>query len=105
MGSSNYRLDISIPSGPPFNLVYNGGFDFNLFDNSPESIPPAFDFRQTVFTRPSHPLHPSETAKILTVPIDLAALYSVQLKNGDIVNIKECDLLPHDPTDTKATLT
>ena len=35
MGSSDYRLDISIPSGPPFQLIYNGGFDFNLFDNSP----------------------------------------------------------------------
>ena len=40
MGSSDYCLNISHPSGPPFGLVYNGDFEFNLFDNSAEAIAP-----------------------------------------------------------------
>jgi hypothetical protein len=99
MGSSDYRLDISIPSGPPFNLIYNGGFDFNLFDNSAEAIPPAFDLGQTAFIQPSHDLHPSESAKILTIPMSLTAPYAVQLNSGDIIDIMECDLQKHDPND------
>jgi len=91
------------PVRPPFNLVYNGGFDFNLFDNTAESVPPAFDLTQTVFIPPSHPYHPSETAKILTIPLDLESPYSVQIKSGDILDVMECDLLPHDPTNTHDT--
>ena len=93
-------LHISHLSGPPFNLVYNGDFDFNLFNNTAETIPPDFDIGQTVFIPPSHPHYPSETTQILTIPIDLASPYSVQIKSCDILNIMECDLLPHDPAAT-----
>ena len=104
MGSSDYRLDISHPSGPPFGLVYNGGFEFNLFDNSAEAIAPAYDLGQSVFISPTHHLHPSETAKILTVPISLSSPYAVQLPSGDIVDIIESDLLPHDPSSSTNTV-
>ena len=103
MGSSDYRLDISHPSGPPFNLVYNGGFDFNLFDNTAQSVPPAFDLGQTVYLPPSHPHHPSETATILAIPLDFESPYSIQIKSGDILDIMECDLLPHYRTNTTDT--
>ena len=99
MGSSDYRLDISHPSGPPFDLVYNGSFDFNLFDNTAEATPPAFDVGQTVFVHLSHVDHPSSTATILTVPVRLSSPHSLQLTDsGDIVVVAECEIMPHNPT-------
>ena len=99
MGSSNYPLDISHPSGPPFDLVYNDGFDFNLFDNTAEAISPAFDGGQIVCVHPSHADHPSRTATILTIPIQLGSLYSLQLlESGDIVDVAEFDIIPYNPT-------
>ena len=48
----------------------------------------------------SHPDHPSTTATVLTVPVHhLTSLYSLQLAgSSDIVEIIECELLPHNPT-------
>jgi len=102
MGSSDYYcLDISHPSGPPFNLFYNGCFEFNLLDNTAEAIPPPFDISQTLFFPPSHPDYPSTTTTVPTVPIHLSSPYSVQItSSGDIIDVTECNLMLHDPQST-----
>ena len=111
MGSSDYCLDISHSSGPPFDLVYNGSFKFNLFNNTAETIPPAFDIGQTVFVPPSHLDYPSTTATVLPIPIHLSSsLHSIQItSSGNIMDVMECNLMPHDPQSTiddiKITLT
>ena len=67
LGSSNYRLDTSHPSGPMLNLTHNGGLIFNLYDPSNNSdIAPAFHLNQTVHLKHSHPNYPSVQATILT---------------------------------------
>ena len=100
MGSSDYRLDISHPSGPPFDLVYNSRFELNLFDSTAKAIPPAFDvtLTLTVFVHLPHPDHPSSTPTVLTVPVYLSSPYSLKLTDsGDIVDIVECDIMLHNP--------
>ena len=98
MGSSDYRLDTLLPSSPPFDLIYNSGFNFNLFDNSIESIKPAFDLGQTVFFPPDHPTYPSQHATVLTIPTSIRAPYSVTCKPSlDIMDVLESVMIPHDP--------
>ena len=100
LGSSDYRLDTSHPSGPMFNLTYNGGLNFHLFDPTDVSdSPPAFHLNQTIYLHPSHPNHPSAQATILTIPTSSSEPYMIQLSESkDIIAINASEILPHNPT-------
>ena len=104
MGSSDYCLNTSLPSGPPCDLVYNGGFNFNLFDNTLKSTPPAFDLGQIVFLPPDHPTDPSQRTTILPIPMTLGTPFSIQCQtSNDIVDVMESEIMPYNPellTDT-----
>ena len=99
LGSSDYHLNTSHPSGPMFNLTYNGGLNFHLFDPSDISdSPPAFRLNQTIYLKPSHLDYPSAQATILTIPTTATDPYMIQLsETKHIINITASDLLPYNP--------
>ena len=42
VGSADYRLDQTVPSGPVFGYSYDGGIDFNLYNTSTNATRPPF---------------------------------------------------------------
>ena len=105
LASSDYRLNISEPSGPQFGLTYDGGPEYQLLTTSIESTSPAFDLGQEVFLSPTHPDHPSSKGIIINVPFDHNQPFTVQLSSShNIVDVPTSELLPHDPTPSTSTL-
>ena len=70
MSSSDYRLNISCPSGPIFNLSYQEPTTYSLYTDSVSTDAPAFDLAQTVYLSPSYNTHPLEKAIVLDVPFN-----------------------------------
>ena len=95
--SSDFKLDTTKPSGPAFNLKYDGGLFFNLYDNDAETIrPPGIDINTTVFVKHYDPPKP---ATVLAVPFDESDVYTVQFQqDGSIHQFQSSSLLDHDPT-------
>mmetsp|Transcript_21148 Transcript_21148/g.26890 ORF Transcript_21148/g.26890 Transcript_21148/m.26890 type:complete len:438 (+) Transcript_21148:1038-2351(+) len=51
ISSLDYRLNPNVPSGPIFNLHYDGCIGFDLYTQSSERLrPPAYDVGQTIFS-------------------------------------------------------
>ena len=80
IGSSDYTLDPSSPSGPTFNLNYNSGINFHLYNpEDPTSVTPSFTIHQPVFVSLKHGSYPSNPATIVNVHIHPDNPYMVQL--------------------------
>ena len=98
LGSSDYRLDTSHPSGPLFGLAYNGNFEFHLLDDSLTSTPPCFDLLQEVYISPQHESSPGLLARVLNIPFHHSDAYSLQVvSTGDIIDVLEGSILPTNP--------
>ena len=100
LGSSDYRLNISGPSGPMFNLKYEQPTTYTLYnDDEVESETPAFDIGQTVHTAPTYLQHPLRKATVIDIPFKRGEMYKLQLsETGSIINALPHDILPYDPS-------
>ena len=98
LGSSNYRLNISCPSGPLVGLKYDKPTSYNLFNDDISTTAPAFDIGQKIVMSPTHLQHPLKKAIILDILFKHGNSYKVQLTEcKTIFDAAPCDLLPHDP--------
>ena len=98
LGSSDYRLSISGPSGPMFGLKYDEPTSYTLYNDDLSTSPPAYDIGQHVFVSPTHLQHPLEKAEILDIPFKHEEPYKLQLKeSGTIIEVLPHDIIPHNP--------
>ena len=66
--STDYKLDITKPPGPVFNLKYDGGIFFNLYNNEADVLrSPGIDINTTVYVQGYDPTKP---ATVIAVPFD-----------------------------------
>ena len=98
MASSDYRLNISCPSGPIFHLEYTEPTAYSLYNDSVVADAPTFNIDQKVYLSPTHLQNPLEPAKIIDIPFRHNDPYSVQLeKDKSIVQVMAFDILPYNP--------
>eukprot|EP00957_Ditylum_brightwellii_P073789 5607143-Ditylum_brightwellii.AAC.1 len=77
ISSLDYRLDAMVPSGPIFNLQYNGCIGFDLYGESSESFqPPLYEVGESIWYKSSDMpkyahgtilVEPSETQPLATI--------------------------------------
>lgn len=93
--SADYKLDVTKPPGPTFNLHYDGGIFFNLHNNDADMLrPPGIDINTMVYVQGYTPPQP---ATVITVPFDESDVYTVQLTNdGSIHQFNSSSLLDYD---------
>ena len=95
--SSDYKLDITKPSGPTFNLQYDGGIFFNLHNNDADVLrPPGIDINTMVYVQGYTPPKP---ATVIAVPFDESDVYTVQfIQDGRIHQLHSSSLRDYDKT-------
>ena len=94
--SSDFRLDPTQRAGPVFNLNYDGGIFFNVYDNDADKFfPPGLDIKTQVYVTT---YDPPQHGEILAVPIDDSDIYTVQIyQDGSIHQFPSSQLLEYDP--------
>ena len=98
LASSDYRLNISCPSGPLFNLQYTEPTSYSLYSDSVTNDAPSFDLSQKVYLSPTHLSHPLQSATVIDIPFKHGDPYTVQLSSDNsILQAMSFDLLPYDP--------
>ena len=103
LGSSDYRLNISCPSGPLFGLKYDATMSYTLFNDDAATMTPAFDLGQQVVVSPTQLHHPLKKATIIDIPFKHRDTYKIKLLECnsifDILRpIKWMKTVPHCPT-------
>ena len=99
LGSSDYRLNISCPSGPLFGLKYDATMSYTLFNDDAATMTPAFDLGQQVVVSPTQLHHPLKKATIIDIPFKHRDTYKIKLLEcNSIFDILPCDILPYDPS-------
>ena len=99
LASSDYRLNISCPSGPLFDLEYTEPTSYSLYNDSVSTDAPSFDLSQTVYISPTHLSHALQQATVLDIPFKHGDPYTVQLKGDNaILQVMSFDILPYDPS-------
>jgi len=80
--------DKTLPVGPTFNLIYDGGLYFNKYNmQSTNNKIPKYHPEQKVYIKlyPTKQIH----TEIVTVPLDESNVYTVQYNTGEIHQIHE----------------
>jgi hypothetical protein len=87
LASSDYRLNITCPSGPLFNFQYTEPNTYSLYNDSVTIDAPAFDISQSVYISPTHLTHALKQATVIDIPF----------KHGDdtILQVMSFDILPY----------
>ena len=99
LASSDYRLNISCPSGPIFKLQYSEPTSYNLYTESTKTDAPTYDLSQSVYFSPTHLSHPLQKATVIDIPFKRSDPYTVQLQNDQsILQASVIDLLPYNPS-------
>ena len=87
ISSSIYRIDETIPSGPTFNLQYDGGLYFNKFnENYKTTKSPTYKVHDKAYVIQNNQILP---VKIITIPITNDEIYTVQFQNNSIHQLDE----------------
>ena len=98
-GSSDYRLNISCPSGQLFGLKYDVLTSYTLFNDDTSTTTPAFEIGQQITVSPTHLSHPLKRATIIDIPFKHSKSYKIKLTEcNTILDISPCDILPYDPS-------
>ena len=98
LASSDYRLNVSCPSGPIFNLQYQEPTSFSLFNNRVNDDAPTFDLHQTVYLSPTATQHPLAKATVIDIPFKPGEPYKLQIAdNASIISVQAYDILPYNP--------
>ena len=98
MASSDYRLNITAPSGPLFNLEYQDPTTYTLYNDSIQCDAPNFDLGQTTYLSPTHLAHPGEAVTIIDIPFQHNDPYTVQVNSTKtILQVMHFDILPYNP--------
>ena len=98
MASSDYRLNITAPSGPLFNLKYRDPTTYTLYNDSIQSDAPNFDIGQITYLSPTHLAHPGAAVTIVDIPFQHNAPYTVQVNSTKtILQVMHFDILPYNP--------
>ena len=99
IASSDYRLNISCPSGPIFNLEYSEPTTYSLYNDTVTADAPTFDLNQKVYLSPTHLTHPLQPATVLDIPFKHGDPYTLQLQDIDtIIQTMSFDILPYNPS-------
>jgi deoxyuridine 5''-triphosphate nucleotidohydrolase (dut) len=103
IASSDYRLDHSRPSGPVFHLEYEQhGYGFSVLtqDNNPISQAAPFSLGDEVYITSTVNDTPRNIQKgtILNVPLSDDLPYTIQLRDGQILEEYLSSLSPDNPT-------
>lgn len=98
IASSDYRLNISCPSGPIFNPEYSEPTSYSLYNDSVTTDTPSFDLAQSVYISPTHLSYPLQQATILDIPFKHSDPYTIQIKGDNtILEVMSFDILPQWP--------
>ena len=98
LGSSDYCLNVSCPSGPLFRLKYKEPTTYTLFNEDVLTSAPAFDIGQQIVMSPPHLHHPLKKATVLDIPFKHSDTDKVKITEcNTILDALPCDLLPYDP--------
>ena len=85
LGSSDYKLDPTHPSGPMFQLKYNGCIQFNLHaPNSNDIWPPAFTIGHQVTI--TNIYNDKNMDTIMDIPLKNSIFYSIKYNNDDTLH-------------------
>ena len=83
IGSSDFILDPSPPSGPCFDLPYDGGINFNLLAPDDTSLrPPTFDINSSVYVQ-SPTTHDFHDATLIDIPLGGSHMFTVHYKDTE----------------------
>ena len=83
IGSSDFILDPSPPSGPCFDLPYNSGINLNILAPDDNTLcPPTFDINSSVYVQ-SPTTHDFHDAIIIDIPLGGSHLFMVHYKDTD----------------------
>ena len=101
IGSSDFTLDPAPPSGPCFDLPYDGGINFNLLAPDDNALrPPTFDINTSVYVQ-SPTTHEFHDATIIDIPLGGSHMFTVHYTDTeDIEQVhRDCihDLSPESP--------
>ena len=101
IGSADFTLDPAPPSGPCFDLPYDGGINFNLLAPNDTALrPPTFDINTPVYVQ-SPTTHEFHDATIIDIPLGGSHMFTVHYKDTeDIEQVhRDCihDLCPTTP--------
>jgi len=101
IGSSDFTLDPAPPSGPCFDLPYDGGINFNLLAPDDTTLrPPTFDINTPVYVQ-SPTTHEFHDATIIDIPLGGSHMFTVHYKDTDDIEQvhRDCihDLCPNTP--------
>ena len=98
MASSDYRLNITAPSSPLFNLEYSEPTTYTLYNDSIQLDAPTFDIGKKTYHSPTHIAHPGASVTIVDIPFQHNAPYTVQVNSTKtIFQVIPFDILPYSP--------
>ena len=94
--SARYRFDETLPSGPSFNLPYDGGLYFTKYCNyHAQTKAPTYQPTEKVYTKLDDKFTQVE---VIAVPPSNSSIYTVQHPDGSIHQYLESKLSHHDPS-------
>mmetsp|Transcript_25281 Transcript_25281/g.38332 ORF Transcript_25281/g.38332 Transcript_25281/m.38332 type:complete len:271 (-) Transcript_25281:568-1380(-) len=84
IGTGDYRLDLSLPSGPAFQLSYDGDPRYSTYNpKNIQDVPPTFPQNSQVYITDSHDSHPNQKATVINFPIQPDDVYVVLISNSN----------------------
>ena len=89
IGSADYKLDPTHPSGPIFQLQYNGGIQFNLVvPQSSDMRPPSYNIGDKVHVSNNNK-DKNNKAEIIDIPTNNSTYYTIKHDNSNNTELLE----------------
>ena len=83
IGSADYKLDPTHPSGPIFQLQYNGGIQFNLVvPQSSDMRPPSYNIGDKFYVS-NNSKDKNNKAEIIDIPTNNSTYYTIKHENSN----------------------